>query len=399
MTERKFLSNINLASCHFSVNMIDYLYNHRRKGDVCLKKTLIFTILVLCYAMIAGGCGSDGSGTASNKSLGFTETENDSESQSDSYSSAGEAAEGVTDEASSNTANQNAEENATNNTSTTVNTDMLVYTCNLSIDTLDYEKSVTDFRNMLSSVGGFVEKENYTDGLSNTSYYIEETDKHKVYSATVRVPHDKYDTFVNGAGALGDVRSKSSNVENVNQEYTDLNTTLQIYEAKEKRYIKMLAEITDDKHAVTVEKELTEIQVKIAGIKTRLKEIKTDVDFSTVDIQIREVSKYDEKPAKTDTFLQRLGNTLKTTGKNFLSFLETMLFLLIRMAPYILLLGIILYVIYKIQKRVQKQKTANTPHALQNPPDDADVPADTQAEETAAAPSEMVHFENNEEEK
>lgn len=357
-----------------------------------MKKQLLFTVLVLCYAMIAGGCGTGSSDTESNQ-LGFMETENGSASQSDS--SGEEAAEGVADAANSESTDQNTDGNASNNTSSTVNTDMLVYTCNLSIDTLDYEKSVGDFRNMLSSVGGFVEKETYSDGLSNTSYYIEETDKHKVYTATVRVPHDKYDTFVNGTGALGDVRSQSSNVENVNQEYTDLNTTLQIYEAKEKRYIKMLAEITDDKHAVTVEKELTEIQVKIAGIKTRLNEIKTDVDFSTIDIQIREVSKYDEKPAKTDTFIQRLGNTVKNTCKTFLSFLETMLFLLIRMLPYIILLGIILYVIYKIQKRVQKTKS---PDAAQKLPAAMSEQTDMQPEEHKPEHAEMVTFENSKEE-
>lgn len=317
-----------------------------------MKKTLISAVLILCYALIAGGCGTGGDSGSSKNGLSY-EYDSDADMNATTQSEFSGGGEGVTDESGGETADSAASENAENTASSSskIKTDMLVYTCNLSIDTLDYDKSVGDFRNMLASVGGFVEKETYTDGQSNTSYYIEDSDKNKVYTATVRVPHDKYDTFLSGAGQLGDVRSKSSNVENVRQEYTDLNTTLAIYEAKEKRYIKMLSTITDDNHAVTVEKELTELQVKIANIKTRLNEIQEDVDYSTIDIQIREVTKYNEKPKKTDTFSQRLGNTIKSSWKTFLSFLETMLFLFIRVFPYALILLVILYVIHRVQKK------------------------------------------------
>lgn len=349
-----------------------------------MKKTLISAVLVLCYAMIAGGCGSGGDSSSSKYGMSYESNDADMNASTQSESSAGE---GVTDETGGDTAVSEDTEQAASSSSK-INTDMLVYTCNLSIDTLDYDKSVEDFRNMLASVGGFVERETYTDGQSNTSYYIEDTDKNKVYTATVRVPHDKYDTFLSGAGQLGDVRSKSSNVENVGQEYTDLNTTLAIYEAKEKRYIKMLSTITDDNHAVTVEKELTELQVKIANIKTRLNEIQTDVDYSTIDIQIREVAKYDEKPQKTDTFLQRLGNTVKSSWQTFLTFLEAMLFLFIRIFPYALILAVILYVIYRIQKKRNRH-----PKPVHSPSDmiQFDSPSDdTQTEQTDDVPDTTI---------
>lgn len=228
---------------------------------------------------------------------------------------------------------------------------MLIYTCTLKIDTLDYETSVNTFRQMLNNAGGFVEKEKYSDGLSSQEYYIEDSEKTKSYNATVRVPQNQYETFLSGAGQLGDVRSKESNVENVNQEYTDLGTSLGIYEAKEKRYIKMLADITDDKHAISIEKELTELQIKIAQIKTRMNEIKTDVNYSTIKLTIREVSKYEETPEKTDTFMQRLGATIKDTFKTFLLFMETLLFFIIRISPYAIIILLILLLVLFLQKR------------------------------------------------
>lgn len=308
-----------------------------------MKQKLLLSLLVLCYVFTASGCGSG----QSSSSLDYAE--------SSSNNSDAESAEGISDEFSGGTAGEPAadENNTDPGNAPKINTDMLVYTCNLSIDTLNFDQSVQTFHNMLTNAGGFVQNENYSDGQTSTSYYIEDSKKNKLYTATVRVPHDKYSDFLNGADQLGDVRSKSSNVQNVGQEYTDLNTSLSIYEAKEKRYIKMLSTITDDNQAINIEKELTELQVKIATIKTRMNQIQTDVDYSTIEIRIHEVEKYEEQkaPEKTDTFFQRLGKTVKDTWKYFLVFLETMLFFVIRVAPYMILILAVVFIIFQIQKK------------------------------------------------
>lgn len=330
-------------------------------------------LLVLCYALLAGGCGTGGSndtGSTNNiKADDFDAGGQGAETQEN------DAASGIGDETSGNAsaeaegesgAESKADDKTTQTSSSEINTDMLVYTCNLIIDTLDYGQSVATFQSMLAAAGGFVESENYSDGRSSSPYYIEEYEKVKLYRATVRIPHDKYNDFLNGADQLGDVRTKTSNVQNVGQEYTDLNTSLQIYEAKEKRYINMLSTITDDEQAIRVEKELTELQVKIASIKTRMNEINEDVAYSTIEIQIREVSKYEKEkvPEKTDTFPQRLANTLKDTWKYFLIFMEGLLFFVIRIFPYALIAGVILLIVLRYHR---KKKKRNNPDQFPNP--------------------------------
>lgn len=339
-----------------------------------MKQTrFILPLLILCYTLLAGGCGAgDGSNVSSSDGAGSPNavgTENFAADSQNSGAEADNTASGIGDETTDKTSAESdnkTTENTGVDTASNINTEMLVYTCNLSIDTLDFGQSVATFQTMLSAAGGFIESENYSDGRSSTSYYIEEYEKEKLYQATVRVPHDKYDDFLNGADQLGDVRSKTSNVQNVGQEYTDLNTSLQIYEAKEKRYINMLSTITDDEQAIRVEKELTDLQVKIASIKMRMNEIHEDVAYSTIEIQIREVTKYEEKkvPEKTDTFLQRLGNTLKDTWKYFLVFMEELLFFIIRIFPYALIIGVILFVILRHHG---KRKRTNKPDQFPKP--------------------------------
>lgn len=243
-----------------------------------------------------------------------------------------------------------------NNTDLKLDKEMLVYSCSLSVDVLDFENAVTSCKNYIDMYGGFIENENYSDGGSNSHWYYEDSEKWQTYTSTIRIPSSNYDAFCNATGELGNLRSKNASVENVTREYYDLSATLEIYEAKEERYIALLATVTEDEYAVAIERELTDIQIEIAKIKTRMNDIKTDVAYSYVYLTIKEVKEYVAEPVKTDTFLQRLGNTLTDSGKTFLEFLEGLLFVLIYLAPYLVIIAIIVVIIVKSCKASKKKK-------------------------------------------
>lgn len=246
--------------------------------------------------------------------------------------------------------------------------EMLIYTCNMTVDVLEFDDAVANFKESLDSYGGFVESENYNDGGSGSRWYYDDIEKWRTYSATVRVPSADYEEFCSKSAELGDLRSRNSYVENVSSEYYDLSTTLEIYEAKEERYISLLATITEDAYAVSVERELTDLQVEIAKIKTRMNEIKTNVAYSFVNITINEVKEYTAEPVKTDTFGQRLANTLSETGSGFLVFLEDLLFFIIAVFPYLILIGIIAFIVIFIIKKTKKKKALKASSAAEPAP-------------------------------
>ena len=234
--------------------------------------------------------------------------------------------------------------------------EMLVYTCNMTVDVLEFDDAVANFN------------ESYNDGGSDSRWYYDDMEKWRTYSATVRVPSADYEEFCSKSAELGDLRSRNSYVENVSSEYYDLSTTLEIYEAKEERYISLLATITEDAYAVSIEKELTNLQVEIAKIKTRMNEIKTNVAYSFVNITINEVKEYTAEPVKTDTFGQRLANTLSETGSGFLVFLEDLLFFIIAVFPYLILIGIIAFIVIFIIKKTKKRKALKASSAAESAP-------------------------------
>ena len=245
-----------------------------------------------------------------------------------------------------------------------INPEMLIYSCTMGIDVLDFEPSIDNFKAMLKQYQGFVESEDFNDGGNQSRWYDEKAEKWSTYRATVRVPSRVYDDFCNEVAELGDLRSKNASTENVSQEYSDLSTTLKIYEQKENRYLELLAKAQDEANAVAIEEKLTGVQVEIAKLKTRMNQIKTDVAYSYVYVTINEVKEYHAEPVHTDTFGERLSNTLKDAGKGFLNFLENLLFFLIYALPYLILFGLGIFLFVKIVKalanagRKRKEKKA-----------------------------------------
>ncbi|MGN0552616.1 MAG: DUF4349 domain-containing protein [Oscillospiraceae bacterium] len=317
-------------------------------------KTKAIISAALC-ALILTACGS----SMNDKSAASIAYDNGASYESysyDEYSYSDEEYVEVNEEAASSNVLSDGSEADSTLSADKIKTEMLVYTCNMTVDVLNFDEAIGKFKESLESYGGFVETENYSDGGSDSRWYYEDADKWQSYSATVRVPSADYENFCAAAAELGDLRSKNASVENVSSEYYDLSTTLEIYEAKEERYIALLADITSDEYAVAVERELTDLQVDIAKIKTRMNEIRTDVAYSFVNIRINEVKEYTAEPVQTDTFGQRLMNTLSETGEGFLDFLEWALFALIAMFPYLILIGIIVLIVIAIRKNIKKKK-------------------------------------------
>lgn len=238
-----------------------------------------------------------------------------------------------------------------------IDKEMLVYRGELSIDTLDFNTSVSNFKALLNEKGGFIESESYTDNYTNSSYYaIDASNKHNVYTATVRVPSSAYDEVMNSATSLGDVRSRYSNASNVTQQYSTYKSQLEIYETEYNRYLTLLENATDDEYALMIENELFDIQIQIANLKSGITNIENDVAYSYIDITIKEVSEYEEEPEKTDTFFDRFKNTCKDSWDGFLEAMEDLLFWIVMNIYGIIIFVIIVLLVWRFWRKKRGKK-------------------------------------------
>jgi len=266
-----------------------------------------------------------------------------------------------------------------------INTQMLVYSCNMSIDVLEFDNAVEQIHDLIKTYNGFIESETYSDGGSSSQWKYADSSKWKSLNVVIRIPSAEYDEFCAATEEIGDMRRKNSSVQNLTTEYSDLKTTLSIYEAKEKRYLDILADIENEADAVAVENELTQIQVEIAKIKTRMNNIENDVAYSYINLDLNEVREYTEKPVveKEDTFGQRLKDTISRTWSRFLGFLEFILFAVIALLPYAIFFGLCIFIFVMFirlicriaDKKSRKKQQVLQPAQVNTPAPQVSAPA------------------------
>ncbi len=231
----------------------------------------------------------------------------------------------------------------------TASSDMLIYTGDVSIETLDFEDSVARFRESVTAAGGFIEEERVSDDMGYVdaiSSYEDYSDARRSFSATVRIPSAVYEDFLSGTSELGRVRSRFSYVENVTAQYGTMEAQLEIYEAEYDRYLELMETLTDEQAILQLQEQLTELSVQIASLKTQMESIRTDVAYSTVTVSISEVRRYTDRG--DSTFVGRLADTVSTSGREMLEFFENVLFFVILNWYRILFWGALIVLVVRL---------------------------------------------------
>lgn len=235
----------------------------------------------------------------------------------------------------------------------------LVYYCDLEIETLDYAGTLASVKEAIQQYGGIIQSEEETD--SSYDWYYED---YRKTSGTmrnyieVRVPSANYESFISALDGVGKITSKSTSIENISQQYYDTTTQIEALQIQEKNLLEMLEKCETIEDMITVQDRLTTVQSDLNRLQTSKQYMDVDVAYSYVNINIEEVMEYhyDEEPIKTNTFVDRLTNTIKSTGRGFLRFLETLLFVVIRLIPYLIIVAVICFLFRKKIKRWREDR-------------------------------------------
>ncbi|MBE5957341.1 MAG: DUF4349 domain-containing protein [Lachnospiraceae bacterium] len=288
------------------------------------KRIVSIGVTSLLLASIVTGCGnSNSSKNAADSSLKRAAVE---KSNDRGYVNNEIAAEDIADNSDSTDSNNEKKDVSTNK----LNTEKLIYKCDINIETLKFADTITEFQKLVSKYDAFIETEKtYTDDSYTYDDYDEYYDGSYDYSyrndyglgyytATVRVPASKYNDFVNDTDGIGTLKNKSQNVTNVSQEYSDLTVELEVLEAQKDDYLSMLKEaksLKDMDNVIKISDKIASVNTEINKIKTRLNTIDNDVAYSFVTVTISEVKEIVEH--SEDTFMTRFKREVKQGWYDF----------------------------------------------------------------------------------
>jgi len=171
---------------------------------------------------------------------------------------------------------------------------------------------VKDYKVALTAIKGNITKhKGYISGESESS-----TDYSLIGNLTIRVPSAEFDSLVDDiAGLAYKVDNKNINLNDVTEEFIDIEARLKTKKEVEQRYLDILRKAQTVQDILLVEQQLRMIQEEIEAKEGRLKYLQNQVSLSTLSLEIHQ--DFASKPGFK--FFGKLGEALKGGWKGVLN--------------------------------------------------------------------------------
>lgn len=237
-----------------------------------------------------------------------------------------------------------------------VEAEKIIYTGNITMETLDFDATISALDSAVSELGGFVQ---YTNITGDTSYDSDGTVHimNRRASYTVRIPAGKLDEFLSRSGTLGNVTSSSKSAQNVTSQYRDNEARMVTLTTEESRLLELMAKADDINALITLESRLSDVRYQIESIQRTLNDLDSKVAFSTVELYIREVRVYQPTVRVQRTFWERLSDSFVGGWEDFVDGLQDFFVGLAgSMFTLILLAGVFFAVFFTVRRAVKKRK-------------------------------------------
>ncbi|MCR5500493.1 MAG: DUF4349 domain-containing protein [Acetatifactor sp.] len=317
-----------------------------------LWKGLAKTLACLCAVSMLAACGAEGY----NKSADASYERGYAESVA-SYSNMEKGGESYGDEELWSENGGNSSGGSTQidpeHSSTTAQATKrkLIKNVSMNVETQEYNTLMANLEARVKELGGYVQNmESYNGSSYSRNSYVRHA------NLTVRIPQNKLDEFVNSVSELGNVTSRSENVEDVTLQYVDVKSHKESLQVEQQRLLELLERATNLEDIITLENRLSTVRYQIESMESTLRTYDDLVDYSTVRLTINEVEVYtpvvEEKESNWQRMTRGFMESLVSVGNGLLNF---GIWFVIKL-PYIVVWAIVITLIVVLIKILRKNK-------------------------------------------
>ena len=230
----------------------------------------------------------------------------------------------------------------------------IVYTGNISLQTLEYDKSSQSVHEKIEKYGGFIESED-SRNEDPYWYYRERSGSsaertRRSLNITARIPAEQFDAFMKDLENDGQVINTSINAQNISVSYATHDASKKALEIERDRLLEMMDKAETIEEMIAVEERLTEVERELGNETTTLTGMDRDVNFSTVYISLEEVFEYSETVVET-TYGEKLQRAFGRAIDGFVKFWQDVLLFIVGSFPFLIMLAILIFVIVKVSRR------------------------------------------------
>ncbi len=235
------------------------------------------------------------------------------------------------------------------NISGSIEPDKVITTVYLSAETLEFDKSLDALYSIIEKAGGYLSSSNiyYGSSYSGTRYRNGEF--------SIRVPKDKINQFRAQIPEVGNITSESTSKEDVTRYYRDTESRMKVLEIKEDRLLGLLERAEKIEDIIALENQLSEVIYEKENLKATLINLDDRVDYSTINLDLREVAKVTSSETIETTFMDRVRNAFDNSLYQFIRSAENFAILLIYNGPGLLVLIVILFIFFLIVRKIFKK--------------------------------------------
>ncbi len=263
----------------------------------------------------------------------------------------------------------------------------LIRTVSLNVETQEFEALRNDIESRINALGGYVE-----DGyVYNGNIYSEGSLREA--TMTVRIPSDKLDEFLNMVAENSNVVTQNESVRDVTLDYVDMDSRKSALKAEEKRLLEMLESADTVEDMIYIEDRLANIRYETESIESQLRTYDNLVDYSTVNLTIKEVVKLTEvveEPTVEPTVAERISKGFSESLEDVeeeltdfvVDFIVSLPYLAVIFLPIIVVLVVIAVVVIIVVKIIHKSSKKKAQKNL------SETKADSKSEEAAKKPEE-----------
>lgn len=218
----------------------------------------------------------------------------------------------------------------------------IIKTAEVDLETKNYTKAIDSILSTVKAKGGYIQSSksygSYDDNSRGANYVI-------------RMPKNYFDEFLTNVGNLGKITSSSTQGENISSQYYDTEAHLKALKVQEDRLLELLKKSGSLKDILEIENQLSNVRYQIESLTSSLKNWDNQVDYSTININVHEVSVLTTKPVSLgDKIKKTFNDSLKSLGSLF----KIILLVIVALIPYLIIIvpiSVIAYVLVKKRKK------------------------------------------------
>lgn len=154
----------------------------------------------------------------------------------------------------------------------------MIYTADADLETKEFDAASQALSDLVDELGGYFESRSLNQG----GYY-------RSLSCTVRIPAANFSAFLERAGETAHMTSCSQYSDNVSEAYYDQEARLATQRTKLARLQELLSRAENMEDIITIESAISETELQIEYLTGSLRKYDSLINYSTVNVYLREV--------------------------------------------------------------------------------------------------------------